>query len=153
MENTLTHHPFSRVAALAILLVTSISAQAQEVRRTQLPTGHPLIGAWRIDVPGTNCHELYDVHPDGTTSVTSGAQVASSEFEMSLLPSEKGFYKWVDKITKDNGKPDCMGSIMEVGHVATNFILVHPSKRQFLMCEAEDVKTCIGPFKKQGSDA
>jgi hypothetical protein len=138
---------------MTALAVCTVAAQAQEVHRTPLPKGHPLIGAWRIDVPGTTCHEIYEVHADGTMNVTSGIQAASSEFEISAIPSERGFYKWVDKIVKDNGKPDCMGSIMEVGHIATNFILVHPSKRQFLMCESEDIKTCIGPFKRQGSDA
>jgi hypothetical protein len=137
---------------LAAILTASVCAHAQEVRRTPLPAGHPLVGVWRIDIPGTSCHETYDVHPDGTMSVISGTQAASSEFEISEAPSEKGFYKWVDKIIKDNGSPDCLGSIMEIGHVATNFILVHPSKRQFLMCGEEDIKTCIGPFNKQSSD-
>ena len=84
-------------------------------------------------------------------NVSSGAQIGASEFEISARPSARSFYKWVDKIVKDNGKPDCSGEIMEIGHVATNFILVHPSGRQFLMCEAENIGTCIGPFILQES--
>ena len=138
---------FTRLLVGAFTYATVV-AHAQDVHRTPLPSGHPLIGVWRIDVPGTNCHEIYDLNANGTMKVTSGAQAAESEFEISATPSRKGFYRWVDKITKDNGKPDCSGSIVEVGHVATNFIIVHPSRPEFLMCEAEDLKTCVGPFKK-----
>lgn len=129
------------------LLGTTCVAHAEEVTRTPLPEGHPLIGTWRVEVPGTQCHELYTVKSNGTMSVTSGAQAAESEFQIDLQPSAKGFYKWVDKIKQDNGKPDCMGSLMEVGHVATNFILLHPSGKAFLMCQGEDLSSCLGPFK------
>ena len=140
-------------AIFLLALGISAAVSAQEVKRTPLPASHPLIGSWRIDVPGTSCHEIYTVKTDGTMSVKSGAQAAESEFEIPLEPSVNGFYKWIDKITKDNGKPDCMGSIMEVGHVATNFIILHRNKREFLMCESESLKSCIGPFKRLGSDA
>ena len=83
--------------------------------------------------------------------VTSGAQKAESEFVISLQPSAKGFYEWVDKIVKDNGKPDCMGSIMEVGHIATNYIRLDTTGTKFLMCEIEDFTSCIGPFVREKS--
>jgi len=133
----------------AALLIATASSHAQEVKRTPLPKGHPLIGTWRIEVPSTNCFELYTVKQDGTTSVSSGEQQAESEFELAFKPSPQGFYKWVDRITKDNGKKDCMGEIMTVGHVATNYISVHRTGKMFLMCEKEDINTCIGPFKLQ----
>ena len=137
----------------ACCLLATPSARAQEVKRTPLPSSHPLIGSWRIDVPGTNCHEIYNIKADGTMSVTSGAQAADSEFELAFEPSAKGFYKWVDRIVKDNGKPDCMGEIMQVGHVATNYIVLHRSGKEFMMCEEERLATCIGPFRRQGVDA
>ena len=124
----------ARCALLLALAFVSFASDAQDVVRTALPADHPLIGAWRIDVPGTSCYEIYDVHADGTMKVTSGEQAAESEFRISATPSAKGFYEWVDKITKDNGKPDCSGEIMVIGHVATNYILVHRSGEQFLMC-------------------
>lgn len=139
------------VASIALTQLIS-GALAQTVTRTPLPASHPLVGTWRLQVPRTQCHEIYQIKADGTTSVTSAAQAAESEFEMDLEPSPNGFYKWVDRITKDNGKPDCMGSIMEVGHVATNYLLLHPDKKRLLMCEKEDVKTCIGPLVRVGSD-
>ncbi len=39
-----------------------------------------------------------------------------------------------------------MGEVMQIGHEATNFIIFHQTGDQFLMCEAEDINTCIGPF-------
>lgn len=132
------------------LLGATFHVHAQEVTRSPLPEGHPLIGSWRVEVPGTQCHEVYTVKSNGTMSVTSGAQAAESEFQIDARPSAKGFYKWVDKITKDNGKPDCMGSLMEVGHVATNFILLHPSGKAFVMCQSEDLSACLGPFRRVG---
>ena len=136
------------LASLALVL----PAHSQEVTRTPIPANHPLIGFWKLDVPGTNCHEIYQVRANGTTAVTSGLQAAESDFELDTVPNEKGFFKWVDKITKDNGKPDCMGSIMQVGHVATNYILLHPDGKKFLMCEAEEISTCIGPLVRIRSE-
>jgi hypothetical protein len=135
--------------AIALSLV-SLASPAQDFQRQPLPFNHPLIGAWRIDVPGTACHEVYTIQPDGTTQVTSGQQVAESEFVIDLKPSPRGYYRWVDKLVKDNGLPDCMGSVMTVGHEATNFIILHPSRPEFLMCETEDLSSCIGPFRRIG---
>ena len=46
-----------------------------------------------------------------------------------------------------------MGEVMQVGHEATNYILLHPSRPEFLMCEEERLDTCIGPFRKLGLSA
>lgn len=136
------------LSALAIVLAP-IASPAQTAGRTPLPADHPLIGTWRIDLPQASCHELYQIKADGTTQVTSGEQGAESEFQLSLHPSAKGFYKWVDRVTKENGKPDCMGAVVQVGHEATNYIVLHPNGDRFLMCAAEDMDTCIGPFVRQ----
>lgn len=146
-------HPFlfqlhKSSGALALILGASI-VHAQPVARTPLPDGHPLVGVWRFDVPGTRCHEVYAVRSNGTMAVTSGAQASETEFEIAARPSPRGFYKWVDRITKDNGKPDCLGSITEVGHVVTNFVIVHPSRKQFVLCREENRRLCIGPFVRQ----
>ena len=146
------HDRLLRVTCLLPLLAASAALHAQEIQATPLAPRHPLVGVWRLDIPGTTCHEIYDIRADGTMDVTSGSQAASSVFEMSATPSAKGFYKWADRIVKDNGKPDCMGSVMEVGHMATNYILLDPSKRQFMLCAQEDRSRCVGPFRKEGSD-
>lgn len=147
----MTVHKLSTAVFVSTALLLSNSAWSQLVAKTPLPSEHPLVGSWRIDVPGTRCHEIYNIQQDGGVRVTSGAQKAESEFEISPQPSAKGFYKWVDKIVKDNGKPDCMGLIMEVGHVATNYIRLDTTGTKFLMCEIEEINSCIGPFVREKS--
>ncbi len=117
---------------------------------------HPFVGTWKITLPlsGGTCDEIYHIRPDGTRLVTSGEEEAESEYEISDGPSEKGFYKWVDTITKDNGKKDCLGGITPVGDVATNYIVFHPSGDMFLLCIEESLDRCVGPFVRQkGGDA
>jgi hypothetical protein len=107
---------------------------------------HPFIGTWRIDVPSLSCHEVYRVHADGTTFTTSAEEVSESIFTISNQPSDKGFYTWVDTISKDNGQKDCSGGIMQIGHEATNFIIFNRTVDQFLLCQTEDLNSCLGPF-------
>ncbi|MGZ5194947.1 MAG: hypothetical protein ACXWJM_07050 [Ramlibacter sp.] len=138
------------VLSLAIVLATVMATSASYA--DPLRDDHPLVGTWRIDLKSVNCHEIYRIRKNGTTLVTSSEEVAESEFVMSDQPSPKGFYKWVDKITKDNGKKDCMGEAMQLGHEATNYIRLHPSGKMFLMCEQEDMNTCIGPLVRVKDD-
>ena len=140
------------IGALAVVALGSW-ALAQDVRCTTLPRGHPLIGTWGIELPGTGCHEAYTFHPNGTTSVTSGEERVETEFEMDAEPSAKGFYRWVDRVVKDNGKPDCTGQVTPIGTTATNYLLVEPTGRQFLMCTSEDLRACIGPFEREDIEA
>ena len=87
---------------------------------------HPIIGRWVISLPDGSCSETYTFRPDGTTLVTSGEEVAESVFEISAKPSASGFYKWTDKLVKDNGKKDCSGQITDVGRKTTNYIRFDP---------------------------
>jgi hypothetical protein len=107
---------------------------------------HPFIGTWVITLPENSCHEIYRVRHDGTTVVTSADEVSESEYTVSDKPSAKGFYKWSERVTRDNGKPDCSGHITKVGHESTNFIYFHPSVDTFFLCPREDTRYCIGPF-------
>lgn len=135
--------------ALAAALGLCGPAGAQGFQRTPLPPDHPLLGLWRIDIPGTGCHELYRLSPDGTSRVTSGEEVSESELSVSLRPSERGYYRWADRVTRTNGKPDCSGEATPLGDVSVKFILLHRSGDQFLMCDEERFDTCIGPFVRQ----
>lgn len=138
---------------LISLLFTTASC-AQEFQRAPLPSDHPLVGRWRIELPQFRCFEEYEVREDGTRSAIAGQERNESEFVVSLVPSAKGFYKWTDKIVRNNGKPDCTGSFTPLGHVATNYILLHSDRNRFLLCEREDISTCIGPYiRKKLSDA
>ena len=129
------------LASLAMAAFTASSAHAGPVR-----ADHPLLGTWKLAVPDTKCVETYRYRADGTSIVTSADEVAETEFELADQPSEKGFYKWVDKLTKDNGKKDCSGQVTEAGHTSTFYISMHSSGDMFVMCEAEDLKACMGPF-------
>ena len=139
---------YPSIFAFALLASTLLTppASAEDVVRTPLPPEHPLIGTWRIELESVQCHETYNLRADGTSRVSSAEEVGESEFEISPEPSANGFYKWVDKVISDNGKPDCMGSVTEVGHVAINYVLLHPSGKMFLLCLEENVTKCIGPF-------
>jgi hypothetical protein len=109
---------------------------------------HPIIGVWKLAVGDGRCAETYRFRGDGTSLVTSAHEVSESEFAIVPTPSEKGFYKLEDKITKDNGKQDCSGAVMAVGTRATNFLRFHPSGEIFLMCASESMEACIGPFER-----
>ena len=112
------------------------------------PTNHPILGIWKLTLPDGSCSETYRFRGDGTTLVTSADEVSESEFHIPPEPSEKGFYKLVDTVVKDNGKEDCSGQVMKVGTSATNFVRFHPSGSLFLMCATESMDTCIGPFRR-----
>ena len=140
----------SAAGFLACILATV--ALSQEVAPTPLPKGHPLLGTWRIDLPN-NCFEEYTLRPDGTKLSVSGQEQNESAFEIAVAPSPSGFYRWTDKITKGNGKPDCGGSVTQLGHVAVNFIRMHPSGKKFLLCQAESMSSCFAEFYRKGSDA
>jgi hypothetical protein len=127
---------FVSAATLAATL-----APAESLRKD-----HPLIGEWRLTLPDGECEEIYRFRRNGTVLVTSADEVEESEARISDQPNAKGFYKWIDKVTKDNGKKDCSGEVTEVGHESTNYIRLHPSGKMFVVCEQEGPDTCIGPF-------
>ena len=136
-------------ALCLVLAACSRGSQQAEVIRAPLSASHPLIGAWRIDYPNVNCHEIDLIRQDGTTEITSGEELSGSEFNISETPSSKGFYTWIDKVVRDNGKPDCTGSVMTLGDIATIYIFLDPSKNSFRMCNKEDLNTCFGTFIRQ----
>jgi hypothetical protein len=140
------------LAALLALIAFCTHSAAQEVKQSPLRPGHPLIGVWRIDFPNQNCFEEYDLRADGTKLSQSGQERNESVFEISEEPSARGFYRWVDKITKGNGKPDCGGSVTALGHVAVNFVRLHPSGKKLLLCEAEAMSSCFAEFYRRGGD-
>ena len=131
--------------------LTVVAVLALVLGRSALCAGAepPWVGTWQISLPDGRCHEIYRMHPDGTMLVTSAQEVSESTIQISTEPSEKGYYKMVDTVTKDNGKKDCIGEVMEVGHTVTQFIRFHPSGNMFLMCEEESLEKCIGWFIRQ----
>lgn len=142
-----------RAPCVWFLLLAAGSAPSA-VQAAPLRPDHPLLGTWRIDLPDGTCHEVYRIYRNGTSLVTSAAEVSQSRFEISDQPSERGYYRWEDRIVKDNGQPDCQGQVMVPDHSAINYILMHPDGDQFLMCGDEGLNNCIGPFVRlRGVDA
>ena len=136
--------PLSLIVAL--LALPSI---AQEPSKSSLPEGHPLVGTWRIDLQDGKCFEEYEVRADGTKLSRSGEERNESEHSISVIPSSNGFYKWTDRITKNNGKPDCSGGFTKLGNVAINYVRIHPSGQRMLLCELEDMKSCYAEFYRK----
>lgn len=134
---------------VGMALLGNSTSWAAGFSKTPLPTNHPLVGAWRIDVPNTQCYEIYDMRADGTLQVVSGAQQADAEFSLAKKPDGEGFYKWTNKITNHNQQPDCLGTVMQTGHEATFYITFHSTGDQFLLCERADLSACFGPFVRQ----
>jgi hypothetical protein len=143
------------VALRAVLLTVAVAVVAS-LARAELPhrpkTNHPVLGTWVFAVPDTDCEETYYVRQDGTTLVTSGAEVAESVYEIDDEPTVKGFYKNTDRIVKDNGKPDCAGNITKVGTEVTNYIRFDPSGNMMLICD-ESLKICFGPLYRLGGES
>lgn len=128
------------------LTVAAASLLAAGAQAAPLRNDHPIVGAWRFELPDGSCHEMYRIRADGTALITSAAEVAESEFEIDDQPDADGFYQSSDKIVKDNGKFDCAGEVTKVGHVVAAYIVFHPSNNLFLMCQRRDLSSCIGPF-------
>jgi hypothetical protein len=115
---------------------------------------HPLLGSWMFDFPDRDCSETYRFFPDGTTLDTSGDEVSESAYEISPKPVENGFYKLVSKITKDNGKKDCLGEITKVGETSTNYVIFRRGGESFVMCRTPSLDSCFGPLvRMQGKAA
>lgn len=111
-----------------------------------LRADHPVIGIWRITLPGGSCSETYRIRADGTTLVFSNEEVAESRFTITDQPDKEGYYREVDTIVKDNGKLDCSGAVTKPGEAVTSYLQFHPSGDMFLMCAERNLERCIGPF-------
>jgi hypothetical protein len=129
------------LTALPALAGAPMTACAAPVRQD-----HPYIGIWKITLPDGTCSETYRVRADGSTLVFSHEEVAESTFVIADQPDKQGFYKSVDTLVKDNGKPDCAGQITKPGRSVTNYLLFHPGGDMFLMCVERSMERCIGPF-------
>lgn len=134
------------IAALGLAALVSVTAAAP------LRADHPIVGIWRLQLPEERCVETYRIRADGTALVTSAEEVAETAFEIADRPDGDGFYRAVNRIVKDNGKPDCSGHVTQPGQTIDTFILFHPSGDQFLMCQRADTRSCIGPLVRVKGD-
>lgn len=143
------------VAAVMLAALTATSGVfAEESASTPVSSTHPLVGKWRFDIRHLNCFEEYDVRADGIRSAVSGEERNESVYFIPPYPDAAGFYRFTDKIVKNNGKPDCFGSFTPVGDIATTYIVFHRDENQFLLCLEPSFDKCVGPFvRTKGDDA
>jgi hypothetical protein len=129
-------------------LVLSLAVLGAPLKAAPPAASHPILGIWKLTLPDGSCSEIYRFRGDGTSLVTSNEEVSESEFSIPAEPSAKGFYRLDDKVIKDNGKKDCTGSITKIGAKISHFVQFHPSGLLFVMCAAESLDACIGPFRR-----
>ncbi len=99
------------------------------------------VGTWKLDLPN-HCTETYYVTSNYNTLVTSANEVSSSFYTLSATPSDKGFYKLVDRIINNNGLKDCSGHITPHGDVSTVFLQFNEDKKTAQMCFDESGEKC-----------
>jgi hypothetical protein len=130
------------IASLAWL--TCLHAAASPLR-----ADHPLLGTWDFKLPGSGCVDSMTVLRSGKVTSTSAQEIGESDAEISDKPNDRGLYKWVDKMTASNGKPDCGDSVTPIGDVAVNFIRLDASGDRFMLCLGEAADPCLGPYVRR----
>lgn len=110
---------------------------------------HPLIGSWTWNPEGKSCTEVYTWRSNGTGHVTSGKEVTETRFKVSDTPDEKGFYVFLDQVTKDNKGRDCGGSAKDdTGTKSTLYIQMSPDRNQIRICLKPTGDQCFGPLMR-----
>ena len=140
--------PFFRSLSL-FCAASCFATAAYAVPPVPLDPAHPILGTWvlPLDNPqGTRCLETYYFRADGTTLVTSADEVAETVIEISARPSQRGFYRWSDRLVKDNGKKDCAGKVSKVGVESVSYIRFLEDGERFIVCQGESLRACFGPF-------
>ncbi|HZX28274.1 MAG TPA: hypothetical protein VFF16_14480 [Telluria sp.] len=134
------------------LVAVVLSSLAQAAPVAPAPN-HPILGIWELRLPDSPCAETYRFRADGTTLVFSAEEVSESEYLIDAKPTARGYYKLSDRLVKDNGKPDCGGQVMKIGTATTNYVRFNTDNTVFVMCVAESLEACIGPFRRvEGQD-
>ena len=113
------------------------------------PLQNPLQGTWEWVNIKNSCVENYIFGVENSGYITSGEEKSTAEYTISEKPSEKGFYAVNLKIVEDKGGKDC-GENYEnnTGEVYKKFVMFHPAGNQYVSCDSEDIKDCVGPFRR-----
>lgn len=131
------------------LLALALGLGAALLQASPPAPGHPLLGTWQLRLPGVSeCVETYEILPDGTTHTKSAEEETVSEYEISAVPNEKGYYVFVDTVKKSNGKPDCSGRVTPVGEPVTLYLA--PLRGGYLVCFDPALQRCLGPMMRIG---
>jgi hypothetical protein len=110
---------------------------------------NPLQGTWEWVNIKNSCVEIYIFGIEQSGHITSGEETSIARYEIADKPTDNGFYKVKLSIVKDNGGKDCGESYEDnTGDVYNKFVIFHPSGNQYVSCDSEDIKDCVGPFKR-----
>jgi hypothetical protein len=113
------------------------------------PPINPLQGTWEWVNIKNSCVENYIFGIENSGYITSGEEKSTAEYTISDKPSEKGFYAVNLKIVEDKGGKDCGESVENnTGEIYKKFVMFHPSGNQYVSCDSEDIKDCVGPFRR-----
>ncbi|MEO7887674.1 MAG: hypothetical protein ABIR76_13140 [Polaromonas sp.] len=137
------------LAAMLCGLATAQPAKPAAPIRATAP--HPLVGTWSWTLPGKEkaCTETWQYHANGTRLTTSGEEVTRGDYNITAAPSAQGFYRLSDTVTESNGKRDCSRDLHEASDPpAVRFIQFSPKQDQFIVCKAESLEACFGPFRR-----
>lgn len=111
--------------------------------------GHPIVGTWSWVVFGGNCTETLQFRANRTMLGTSAEEVTEKRYEIAATPDEKGFYRLVETVTRQNDKKDCSGTLSAgPGEQTTRFVQFSPQADKMLVCQAAALSACFGPLKR-----
>ena len=127
----------------------STASTATTASTAAVPAPHPIVGSWTWTLPGKTCVETWQYRADGTRLGSSGEEVTQADYEITAKPSLLGFYRLDETVSKGNGKRDCSGDLHEASNESgTRFIQFSPKLDQLIVCKAESLQACFGPFKR-----
>lgn len=111
--------------------------------------GHPIVGTWQWEPPGKACLETWQYSAQGTRQNSGARQLVQGLFEITPKPSLLGFYRLNEIITAANGQTDCSGNQPPApGNGVLSFVQFSPALDQFIVCQAESLQACFGPFRR-----
>lgn len=133
---------------VAFALAMSACATAPQHDAAKPRPDHPYLGKWSWVYRG--CTETYEHRPDGTSNVTSGAEIGASTYIISDEAAQSGFYRLVDVVTRSNGMTGCDDTPggTPIGDEVVLFVFIRPSGEQMLLCQTESLDQCMGPLQR-----
>lgn len=136
------NYPHMRSATIWILVLLCISP-------VMAAEPNPLQGTWEWVNIKNSCVETYIFGIEQSGHITSGEETSNASYVISTTPTAQGFYQVTLSILKDHGGKDCGESYTDnTGEVYHKYLMFHPSGNQYVSCDSEDIKDCVGPFKR-----
>ncbi|QJC55435.1 hypothetical protein HC248_00715 [Polaromonas vacuolata] len=155
----------------ALLFAVSLSqANAQTPTQPSTPvikprSANPLRGQWSWKQFDGSCNETLRYQRDGELLDISEKSISKWTYQISQSPSAAGFYRVLETLISDNGKPDCAGNLLADKTLTTSakgnqeattqdrtrsrFIQLSPAGNLLLVCSAESLNACFGPLTKE----